>query len=81
MLQVAPRAQSALRAPSHTDRQRRAISALFKRWTDDGQVQEVTRAVTMPYGQIVICATGYMLAKGPFSARVGVDRDGSVRAL
>jgi hypothetical protein len=81
MLQVAPRAQAALHAPSHTDRQRRAISALFKRWKDEGQVREVTKALTLPYGQIVIFATGYMLAKGPFSACVGVDRDGSVSAL
>jgi len=81
MLQVAPHARAALHAPSQTDEQRLAISALFKRWTDEGQVREVTKALTLPYGRIVIFATRYMLAGGLSSARVGVDRDGSVSGL
>jgi hypothetical protein len=80
MIQVAPHASAALHAPSHTAQQRLAISTLFKVWTDEGYVREVIKALTLPYGRIVIFATGDMLTEGRVFS-VGVDRDGSVWAL
>ena len=47
---------------------------------DEGYVREVIKALTLPYGRIVIFATGDALTEGRLFS-VGVDRDGSVWAL
>jgi len=81
MITVVPRAAAALHAPSHTDAQRLAISDLFQRWADEGQVEQITKALIQPHGRLLIFCSGYVLTEGHFEACVGVDRNGAVSPL
>ena len=81
MITIFPRAAAALHAPSHTDEQRLAISDLIQRWADEGQVQQVTKALIQPHGRVLIFCSGYMRTDRRFDVCVGVDRNGSVWAL